>query len=181
MQARSFFVRCRIVSLQGFGSDPGRLERKDRKKIGKNRSFRVCQNRRNSWLWSARQTARVKFLSLARLLNNSRRPYFALRLPAAGAIWYGPAEGETTMTKTNFSNLILAAVFSTAMAAPAIASASASAPVNAGSSARSAHGTLVAGTTSGDDKKDDKKSEKKEKADKGGKKDKAPAPTGGGW
>ena len=83
------------------------------------------------------------------------------------------------MTKTHFSNLILAAVFSTAMAAPAIASASA--PVNAGSLARSAHGTLVAGTTSGDDKKDDKKSEKKEKADKGGKKDKAPAPTGGGW
>ena len=82
------------------------------------------------------------------------------------------------MTKTHFSNLILAAVFSTAMAAPAIASASASAPVKAGSSARSAHGTLVAGS---DDKKDDKKSEKKEKADKGGKKDKAPAPTGGGW
>jgi hypothetical protein len=177
MQAPSFFVRCRIVSLQGFGSDPERLERKDRKKIGKNRSFRVCQNRRNSWLWRARQTARVKFLSLARLLNNSRRPYFALRLPADGAIWYGPAEGETTMTKTHFSNLILAAVFSTAMAAPAIASASASAPVKAGSLARSAHSTLVAG----DDKKDDKKSEKKEKADKGGKKDKAPMPTGGGW
>lgn len=80
------------------------------------------------------------------------------------------------MTKTHFSNLILAAVFSTAMAAPAIASASA--PVKAGSSGRSAHGTLVAGS---DDQKDDKKSEKKEKADKGGKKDKAPAPTGGGW
>jgi hypothetical protein len=80
------------------------------------------------------------------------------------------------MTKTHFSNLILAAVFSTAMAAPAIASASA--PVKAGSLARSAHGTLVAGS---DDKKDDKKSEKKEKADKGGKKDKAPMPTGGGW
>jgi hypothetical protein len=183
MQAPSFFVRCRIVSLQGFGSDPERLERKDRKKIGKNRSFRVCQNRRNSWLWRARQTARVKFLSLARLLNNSRRPYFALRLPADGAIWYGPAEGETTMTKTHFSNLILAAVFSTAMAAPAIAFASSSMPVNAGTSARATapHGTLVAGTTRGDDKKDDKKSDKKEKADKGGKKDKAPAPTGGGW
>jgi opacity protein-like surface antigen len=105
-----------------------------------------------------------------------------LQLPGAVVIWYGPAEGETTMTKTHFSNLILAAVFSTAMAAPAIASASASAPVNSGSSARSAHGTLIAGVAGSDDKKDDKKSEKKDKADKGGgKKDKAPAPTGGGW
>jgi hypothetical protein len=103
-----------------------------------------------------------------------------LRLPGAALIWYGPAEGETTMTKTHFSNLILAAVFSTAMAAPAIALASASVPVKAGSTARSAHGTLVAAITS-DDKKDDKKSEKKDKADKGSKKDKAPAPTGGGW
>jgi hypothetical protein len=96
-------------------------------------------------------------------------------------IWYGPAEGETTMTKTHFSNLILAAVFSTAMAAPAIAFASSSMPVNAGTSARAAapHGTLVAGD---DDQKKDKKSDKKEKADKGGaKKEKAPAPAGGGW
>ena len=86
------------------------------------------------------------------------------------------------MTKTHFSNLILAAVFSTAMAAPAIASASTSAPVKAGSAVRLAHATLVAGVTS-DDKKDEKKTEKKDKAaaDKGGKKDKAPAPAGGGW
>jgi hypothetical protein len=84
------------------------------------------------------------------------------------------------MTKTHFSNLILAAVFSTAMAAPAIASASV--PVKAGSSARAAHGTLVAGVAGGDEKKDEKKEKKdKSSADKGGKKDKAPAPTGGGW
>jgi len=83
------------------------------------------------------------------------------------------------MTKTHFSNLILAAVFSTAMAAPAIASASV--PVNAGSSARAARGTLVAAVTS-DEKKDEKKSDKKDKAsaDKS-KKEKAPAPAGGGW
>ncbi len=85
------------------------------------------------------------------------------------------------MKKTHLSNLILATVFSAAMAAPAIASASASAPMNVGSSVRatSAHATLVAA----DDDKKDKKSEKKDKgsADKGGKKDKAPAPAGGGW
>jgi hypothetical protein len=50
MQASSFFVRRRIVSLQGFGSEPGGLERKDRKTIGKNRSFRVCQNHRNKFV-----------------------------------------------------------------------------------------------------------------------------------
>ncbi len=53
--------------------------------------------------------------------------------------------------------------------------------MNAGSSVRaaSAHATLVAA----DDDKKDKKTEKKDKADadKGGKKDKAPAPAGGGW